>query len=342
MMSGIAIVGAGHWGPHLARNFNDNLDSHLLWLIDRDESRLKAMGERFPAVALSDDIGDALDDDRVDALAIATPTSTHYELVLEALRRGKHVLVEKPLTHSLATAKELCATAKDQGLVLMVGHVFLFNNAITTARDYMTSGDLGILRYISMTRTSLGPVRTDVNAAWDLASHDISVANYWLDSTPMKVSATGGTWLNEGLEDVVVATMRYPGDVFVHVEASWLNPRKRRLISVVGDERMLTVDDMDLTEPLRIYNKGVVGAESVITDTFAGFRSQIREGEVLIPHVTSGEPLRDECESFLRRIRGAGEETSDGWFGAEVVSVLEAMDRSMAEDGVETAVEAVR
>lgn len=342
MMSGVAIVGAGHWGPHLARNFNDHLDSQLLWLIDRDESRLKAMSERFPAVALSDDIGEALDDDRVDAIAIATPTTTHYELVLEALRRGKHVLVEKPLSHSLATAKELCAVAEKEGLVLMVGHVFLFNRAIITARDYMTSGELGALRYISMTRTNLGPVRTDVNAAWDLASHDISVANYWLDSTPLKVSATGGSWLNEGLEDVVVATMRYPDDVLVHVEASWLNPRKRRLISVVGAARMLTIDDMDLTEPLRIYNKGVVDDGSVITDTFAGFRSQIREGEVLIPHVTSGEPLKDEAESFLRRIRGADEATSDGWFGAEVVSVLETMDRSMAEGGVEVSVEAVR
>jgi len=342
MMSGIAIVGAGHWGPHLARNFNDHLDSQLLWLIDSDETRRKTMGERFPSVALSDDIMESLDDDRVDAMVIATPTTTHYELVLESMRRGKHVLVEKPLSHSLATAKELCRLSDDAGLVLMVGHVFLFNKAITTSREYMTSGELGRLRYISMTRTNLGPVRTDVNAAWDLASHDISVANYWLDSIPLRVSASGGSWLNEGIEDIVVATMRYPRDVLVHIEASWLNPRKRRLISVVGSDRMLTVDDMDLTEPVRIYNKGVVGEDSLMADTFAGFRSQIREGEVLIPHVTSGEPLRDECDSFLRRIRRGGETTSDGWAGAEVVSVLEAMDLSMAADGAEVDVEAVR
>ena len=342
MMSAVAIVGAGHWGPHLARNFNDHLDSHVLWLIDRDESRRKAMGERFPAAALSDDIKDALDDDRVDAVVIATPTTTHHELVRESLQRGKHVLVEKPLTHSLGTATELCGLAEKNGLVLMVGHVFLFNKAIATAREYMISGDLGRLRYVSMTRTNLGPVRTDVNAAWDLASHDISVANYWLDSMPLKVSATGGSWLNEGVEDVVVATLRYPDGVLVHVEASWLNPRKRRLISVVGGERMLTVDDMDLNEPLRIYNKGVVDGDSPVTDTFAGFRSQIREGEVLIPHVTSGEPLKDECDSFLRRIRGANDTVSDGWAGAEVVAVLEAMDQSMARDGIEVPVEAVR
>jgi predicted dehydrogenase len=342
MMSGIAIVGAGHWGPHLVRNFNDHLDSHVLWLVDRDESRRKAMGERFPSMAVSDDISDVLNDGRVDAVVVATPTTTHHELVRAALDHGKHVLVEKPLTHSLTTAKEVCDRAEQAELVLMVGHVFLFNNAVRAAAELVTSGELGRVRYISMTRTNLGPVRTDVNAAWDLASHDISVANFWMDSTPISVSASGGCWLNEGLEDVVVATMRYPGDVMVHVEASWLNPRKRRLISVVGSERMLTVDDMDLNEPLRIYNKGVVGAEDVITDTFAGFRSQIREGEVTIPHVTSGEPLRDECDSFLRRIRGGDETVSDGRAGAEVVAVLEAMDTSMAGDGVEVKVEKVR
>ncbi len=340
-MSGIAIVGAGHWGPHLVRNFSDHLDSHVLWLVDREEARRKAMGERFPSISLSDHIGDALDDARVDAVVIATPTSTHYELVREALRRDKHVLVEKPLTHSLATARELCALADEKRLILMVGHVFLFNNAVTSARTYMTSGELGRVQYISMTRTNLGPVRTDVNAAWDLASHDISIANYWLDSKPLTVSAIGGSWLNEGVEDVVVATMTYPNEILVHIEASWLNPRKRRLIAVVGSERMLTVDDMDLTEPLRIYNKGVVGEDTLITDTFAGFRSQIREGEVLIPHVTSGEPLRDECDSFLRRIRGSLETLSDGWAGAEVVSTLEAIDASMAGKGIEVTVETV-
>lgn len=342
MMSGIAIVGAGHWGPHLVRNFNDHLDSHVLWLVDRDETRRKAIGERFPAIAISDDISDPLEDSRVDAVVIATPTTSHYELALEALLRGKHVLVEKPLTHSLETARELCELADSAGLVLMVGHVFLFNKAITAAGCYMASGELGSVQYISMTRTNLGPVRTDVNAAWDLASHDISVANHWLGSLPIDVSATGGSWLNEGVEDVVVATMRYPNDVMVHVEASWLNPRKRRLISVVGAERMLTVDDMDLTEPLRIYNKGVVGADGVIADTFAGFRSQIREGEVVVPHVTSGEPLKDECDSFLRRIRGADEHVSDGWAGAEVVSVLKAIDASMEGEGTGTPVESVR
>jgi predicted dehydrogenase len=185
-------------------------------------------------------------------------------------------------------------------------------------------------------------VRRDVNAAWDLASHDISIANYWLDAAPLSVTASGGSWLNEGVEDVVFATLTYPNDVLVHIEASWLNPRKRRLISVVGADRMLTVDDMDLNEPIRIYDKGVVGLSTQrFTDTFAGFRSQIREGEVVIPHVTGGEPLRVECEAFLERVNSGVENPSDGWTGARVVAALEAIDKSIEGGGVRVEVERV-
>jgi predicted dehydrogenase len=342
MMIGVAVVGAGHWGPHLVRNFNDHLSSQTLWVVDQAENRRKAIGERFPSVSLSADIDDALGDDRVDAVVIATPTSTHSGLVQRALKAEKHVLVEKPITNSLADAAELCRLAEKHERVLMVGHVFLFNPAVRAAKDYIDAGELGQIEYLSMTRTNLGPVRTDVNAAWDLASHDISIANYWLGTGPDTVSASGGSWLNQGVQDVVFATLRYPNGVVVHIEASWLNPRKRRLISVIGAERMLTVDDMDLNEPLRLYDKGVVGAESEITDTFAGFRSQIREGQVLIPHVTTGEPLRAECDSFLARIRGGDDSLADGWAGADVVAVLEAVDRSMAKDGAQQEVERVR
>jgi predicted dehydrogenase len=342
MMIGVAMVGAGHWGPHLVRNFHDNLSSQALWVIDQAEIRRKAIGERFPSVSLSADINDALADDRVDAVVIATPTSTHSGLVTLALESNKHVLVEKPITNSLREASELCELAEARGLVLMVGHVFLFNNAIRAAKDYIDGGDLGLVKYISMTRTNLGPVRTDVNAAWDLASHDISIANYWLGTTPISVSASGGSWLNAGVHDAVFATLRYPNEVVVHIEASWLNPRKRRLISVIGAERMLTVDDMDLNEPLRLYDKGVVGADAEITDTFAGFRSQVREGQVLIPHVTAGEPLRAECDNFLARIRGDVATLSDGWAGADVVAVLEAIDRSIESDGAQQEVERSR
>ena len=342
VMSGVAVVGAGHWGPHLVRNFSDHLASQVLWVVEANEDRRKAVAQRFPSIAVTSDLSDAIDDDRVDAVVVATPTSTHAEIARLALSAGKHVLVEKPITESVTEAVELCRTADSNELVLMVGHVFLFNNAFHAAKGYIESGHLGHVRYLSMTRTNLGPVRSDVNAAWDLASHDVSIANFWLGHSPYKVSASGGSWLNEGVEDVVFATLTYPGDVLVHVEASWLNPRKRRLISVVGSDRMLTVDDMDLSEPLRIYDKGVIGTGSAdVTDTFAGFRSQVREGEVVIPHVTAGEPLKDECAAFLHSITSGDSHPSDGWNGARVVATLEAIDKSVASGGQEVDVEVV-
>lgn len=342
MMTGIAVVGAGHWGPHLIRNFSDNLSSHVLWVVEQDPNRRKMIGERFPSVGVTSDLDDALRDDRVDGLVVATPTSTHKEIVERALGARKHVLVEKPITNSLPDAVALCELADSFDRILMVGHVFLFNPAFIAAKDYIDAHHLGDVNYLSMVRTNLGPVRRDVNAAWDLASHDISIANYWLESSPHTVSASGGSWLNAGVEDVVLATLSYPGDVLVHIEASWLNPKKRRLISVVGTERMLTVDDMDINEPIRIYNKGVIEDDhDSVTDSFAGFRSQIREGEVLIPHVTSGEPLKAECDEFLRRIKGGESTVSDGWSGAKIVAVLDAVDRSMARGGASVEVESL-
>ena len=340
--TGVAIIGAGHWGPHLLRNFTDLPLSEVHWVIELDEVRRKAIENRFPSVSVSGDLEDALTDHRVQALAVATPTSTHAAIVAAAIENGKHVLVEKPITNDLKAAVALCRQAETAGLTLMVGHVFLFNPAVTAAKGYIDRGELGPVRYVSMARTNLGPVRSDVNSAWDLASHDISIANHWLDRVPETVSASGGSWLQDGVEDVVFLTVGYPGDVLVHIEASWLNPRKRRLISVVGENRMLTVDDMDLIEPLRIYNKGVGMTAEGITDSFAGFRAQIREGEVLIPHVTAGEPLKAECEAFLSRIRGDDDRFSDGWAGADVVAVLEAADRSIAQGGASVRVEVAR
>jgi len=342
-MTGIGVVGAGHWGPHLIRNFNDHLSSQVLWVAEKDERRRKGISERFPGIALTSEVSDVLEDDRVDALVVATPTSTHASIVTAALEAGKHVLVEKPIAYGLEESVRLCELADSKGLTLMVGHVFLFNPAFRAAKDYIDRGDLGAIKYLSMERTNLGPVRTDVNAAWDLASHDISIANYWLGTAPETVSARGGSWLNEGVQDVVFATMSYPDEILVHIAASWLNPRKRRLVAAIGSDRMLTVDDMEINEPIRLYDKGVVErSEDEITDTFAGFRNQIREGEVRIPHVTGGEPLRAECDEFLRRVTGGGETLSNGWDGARIVAVLDAIDESMAKDGASVRVKDVK
>ena len=184
-----------------------------------------------------------------------------------------------------------------------------------------------------MFRTNLGPVRTDVDAGWDLASHDISISNYWLNSSPVAVSCRGGSWLNKGIDDTVFATFDYPGGKLVHIHASWLHPRKSRYMVVVGSRRMLSVNDMDLSEPLRIYDKGVEDGPHEVHDTFASFRANIRDGAITIPNVSLGEPLRAECDEFVNRLLGKSDRTSDGWAGLEVVRALAAMSLSARRNG---------
>src|SRR5581483_2288462 len=259
-MIDIAVVGAGHWGPNLIRNFHSGIVSRVRWVMDTDLKRLENVRSRFPDVQVTSDLKQVLDDKAVTACVISTPTSTHYTVTKAALEAGKHVLVEKPITAEGGQGEELVALAQKAQRVLMVGHVFLFNPAVQRVRKYLETGDLGRLHYISMVRTKLGPIRMDVNAAWDLASHDMYIANYWLGDTPKAVSATGSSWINEGVEDAVFATLRYSNSVLVNLHASWLNPRKARDITVVGDKRMLTFDDMNTLEPIRVYDKQVTDA----------------------------------------------------------------------------------
>jgi predicted dehydrogenase len=342
MSIGIAVIGAGRWGPHLIRNFSSESRSTVEWVVELDPERRAQVADRFPGLRVADDLRVALEDDAVNGVVVATPSATHHAVVSAALSAGKHVLVEKPLATDLDDARALEETARLRGLVLMVGHVFLFNPAIRAAGKIIRSGELGDVHYLSMLRTNLGPVRRDSNAAWDLASHDISIANYWLDGVPDSVSANGGSFLNPGIEDVVFGTLRYANGVLVHVHASWLNPRKSRFITAVGSDQMLTVNDMDITEPLRIYDKGVAKGEFTpvgVQDTYAQFRSQIRDGQVTIPVVSAGEPLSAECASFLDRIGGGSDTVSDGKTGVDVVRVLAAMDRSMRSNAMEVPID---
>jgi predicted dehydrogenase len=336
----LGVVGAGHWGPNLIRNFDNPPVSTVRRVIDRDAGRLAQVQARFPHIELDRDIDRALADPEIDALVVATPTSTHHAIVKAALAAGKHVLVEKPITTRGEEADELTALAAAKQRVLLVGHVFLFNQAVQRVRSYVESGDLGRVYYISMVRTNLGPIRMDVNASWDLMSHDISIANYWLGAVPERAAAVGGTWINEGIADAVFATLRYPENVLVNVHASWLNPRKARDITVAGDKRMLTFDDMNMLEPVRIYDKQVTEKTTTpaFIDTFASFRASVREGDVTIPKVPGGEPLKAECDHFLDCIRTGKRPVVGGPEAAAVVRTLEAIDQSMRDGGRETLV----
>ena len=336
----VAVIGAGHWGPNLIANFHDHHRAEVVWVVDRDPVRREAVKLRFPDIQVTDDSRTVMGDPAVDAVVVATPTGSHFELSKAALEAGKHVLVEKPMADNVRDAESLCEIAEICGRILMVGHVFVFNAASQQAKRYLVDGDLGRIYYVSMTRTNLGPIRVDVNAAWDLASHDIALANFWLDALPEHVSAMGWDWINRGVEDAVFATLRYPNDVLVHLHASWLHPRKTRDITVVGEKRMLTFDDMSLTEPLRIYDKQVSKERShpSFVDSFATFRMVVREGDISVPKVPASQPLRTECDHFLDCIGTGDTPITDGREGLAVVRTLDAINRSLRERGREVRV----
>jgi predicted dehydrogenase len=330
----IAVIGAGHWGPNLIRNFHNHQTSEVAWVVDRAPARLELTRSRFPDVRTASDPAVALGDPTVDGVVIATPTVTHYELAAAALRAGKHVLVEKPIATTPADADDLCDLAESRGLVLMVGHVFLFNAAIRRVKEYLDAGRLGRVFYVSMVRTNLGPIRMDVNAAWDLAAHDVAITNAWFQASPELAAAQGGAWINAGIEDAVFATLWYPGGIMAHLHVSWLSPRKVRDITVVGETGMLTFDDMNLSEPLRLYDRHVTETRTPgFIDTFASFRTSIREGDILIPKVTPSEPLKAECDHFLDCMATGARPLSDGRSAAAAVRVLAAIDRSMRNGG---------
>ena len=331
----IAVVGAGHWGPHLIRNFHNQQESTVVCVADLDPLRLQEISARYPEMRTTRIPEEAVQAANVDAVVVATPTTTHHPLAKLALESGKHVLVEKPLASSAAQGQELCDLAAAQNITLMVGHVFVFNAGVRYVKNYLASGKLGRVFYISMIRTNLGPVRMDVNAAWDLATHDLSIASYWLEKEPISASAIGGTWINPGLEDAIFANLRYPEDILVNLQVSWLNPRKTRDITLVGDTQMLVLDDMNSVEPVRIYDKGIASERVTpqFTDTYASFRASIREGDITLPRVPVGEPLKAECQHFLECIAYGKEPITGGREGLKVVRTLEAIDRSIRAGG---------
>ena len=228
--------------------------------------------------------------------------------------------------------QQLIEIAEKKNKILFVGHTFKYNTGIRAAKEYIDSGELGKIYLIDANRTNLGPVRYDTNALWDLASHDISIFSYWIGDIPKSVSANGGCYLNENIEDVIYATFKYKNGIIAHVHASWLNPRKIREITVVGEKKMLVWNDMNLSEPIRIYNRGF-DKDDDYHDTFGDFRLSIREGEVIIPSIKLSEPLLKECEHFIECVKTGTEPFTDGQDGLNVVKALEAATESMKEQG---------
>ncbi len=293
----VGLIGAGHWGPNIARCFELSGNVELRWLCDLDSSRLERISAKYPRAHSARDLDTVLGDVAVQAVAVSTPAATHFEIARKALLAGKHVLVEKPITTVSQQALELIRLAKQQQRILMVGHVFEYNSTVRALKDLIDSGELGDIHYLHFERTNLGPVRTDVNALWDLASHDVSIMCYLFGRAPTEVTAQGRAFINNEIEDVVFATFDF-GTTLAHLHSSWLNPRKVREITVVGDKKMAVWNDLDVQNPIRIFDKHIADPE-VLPDSYHAYKTAVVDGGVHIPHIACNQPLQAECDHFI-------------------------------------------
>ena len=327
-----ALIGCGYWGPNHLRNFGALAGCKVSAVVDRDADRLSRIADMYPHIQTEKDAAAVLNDPMIDAVIVATPTSTHHAVVSQALKAGKHVLCEKPLCETKAQATELLALARERKRVLMVGHVFLFNGGLESVKKLVDSDELGKLYYLSSVRTNLGPIRSDVNAAYDLAAHDISIFNWILGSQPTMISATGGSFLQPGIEDAVFITLKYPGNVMASIHASWLNPKKVRNLIVVGSKKMVTWDDLELNTPVAIYDRGANATQEA--NGYGEFlRISMWSGDVRLPKVDLEEPLKGQAREFAQAVRGNCKPRCDGEFGLGVVSALEAVAASLRLHG---------
>ena len=329
----VGIIGCGHWGPNHIRVFDQLRDSCSFICADIDRARLRSIQESFPNILMTEDYQEILSNSEVDAVCVTTPTNTHYALTKEALEKGKHVLCEKPLSLEPGECDELAELARTQDKVLMVGHIFIFNRGILKLKELIDSGELGQVYYAHAIRTNLGPFRYDVNALWDLAPHDISIFNYLFGGCPRNVSARGQKYLGDKLEDVAFATMEYPGKITANIHVSWLDPKKIRQITIVGDKKMVVWDDLDQLGPIKVYDKHVERT-STYYQSYGEFQLLSREGSITIPNIGFGEPLKSQDQFFLDCLAGKEiPDRADACKGADVVRALCAVQRSMDQNG---------
>ena len=328
-MIGIAVVGAGNWGKNLVRNFSSLEGAEVKFICDRSEKARSAMAALYPGAAVTEELGAALGDSDVDAVVVAVEAPAHHELAKAAIQAGKHTYVEKPLTLSTADAAELVKLAEDNGVKLMVGHLLEYHPAVEYMKEAIDTGAVGNPLYLYFQRINLGIVRKIENAWWSLAPHDISVACYLFGAQPVTVSASGQAYLRQGIEDVVFANLKFADGRMAHIHVSWLDPHKIRKVTLVGSEKMVVFDDMDASEKIRVYDKGAV-VKSVNSYVEA---ITLRTGDVLIPKIPGGEPLRLECQHFIDCIAGDTAPRSDGADGVRVVKALEAGSASLAAGG---------
>ncbi|HEY8333396.1 MAG TPA: Gfo/Idh/MocA family oxidoreductase [Tardiphaga sp.] len=328
---GIGVVGYGYWGPNLVRNFVGNSNANLISVADRDPAKRLASRQLYPGVDVTDRYEDLLEDPRIDAIAIATPVRTHYELALAALKAGKHVLVEKPLASSADQVRHLIDEADRRNLTLMVDHTFLYTPAVQKIRELIAGDELGAVYYYDSTRSSLGLFQSDVNVIWDLAVHDISVIQYILNEDPIAVSATGSCHVAGSPENMAHITLFFENKSVAHVSVNWLSPIKVRQTFIGGNKKMIVYNDLEPTEKIKIYDKGITLDAS--PENAHQFRIGYRAGDMWAPNISTKEALQTEVEHFIECVRTGAPPVSDGLSGLRVIEVLEAASRSIADHG---------
>lgn len=334
----VGVVGCGYWGPNLIRNLRQTPDCQLKLICDSSEQRLRHMRRLYPDVEMTNSFQDLLDNQEIDAVVVATPVRFHYEMAKASLNAGKHTFIEKPMARTVAEGEELVALAERNGLVLMVGHTFLFSPAVRRMKEIIDAGDIGELQYITARRLNLGLFQKDINVAWDLAPHDISIILHLLNEQPVSVSCQGNSHVTRGIEDVTMMYLNFRKNRCAFIQNSWLDPKKVRMMTVVGSRRMIVYDDTEPLEKLKIYDARVEVPPHY--DTFAEFTYSYHYGDAYVPYIKQDEPLKLECQHFLECIRSECAPIAGGRQGLDVVRILETAGISLRQQGAAVSLDA--
>ncbi len=332
-MVSIGVIGCGYWGPNIIRAFAQHRECQVVAVADLEEERLEPIRRLYPTVRAVTSAEELLESDHIDALAIATPISTHYRLATEALRRGKHVLIEKPMTATVRQSEELIALAAEQKRVLMVDHTFVYSGAVRKIRDLIQAGELGNIYYFDAVRINLGLFQRDLNVLWDLAPHDFSILSYLIDKEPTSVSAVGAApvhWDGWRRESIAYVTVEYADGTLAHIHVNWLSPVKIRRILIGGSRKIVVYDHLDPDNQVKIFDKGV---EAMTDQERRRMLVQYRTGDMHAPKIDQTEALKVACRHFVDCVQTGGTPLTDGRAGLQVVQLLEAAQKSLERRG---------
>ncbi len=326
----VAQIGVGYWGPNLLRNLVSNKKCKVSTVVELSSERRDYVSGLYPGVKVTENVDDVLGDPGIEAVVIATPVATHFDLAMRALSAGKHILVEKPMARSMAEVDEIGRLAAEKNRVAMVGHTFLFNSAVRYVKKMIDSGELGDVRYIYSQRLNLGKIRSDVDSLWNLAPHDISIIQYWLgDPTPLSVVRRGADYIQDNIDDVVFLTIMYPNKIMANIHVSWLDPLKVRTMVVVGSKKMVVYDDM-ADDKISLYDKGI-DRKAVSGDRQQPVAFSHRSGDVLLPKIEFKEPLRVEIDHFIDCIQNGTACLTGVDHARKVVEILATGSETSAE-----------